>query len=64
MVDRRLPKETIDALAAEFATVFAEPIEHPSQFTIAGAVRRSGEMNEGATEPHHPWSEAVSEDDV
>jgi hypothetical protein len=27
-------------------------------------VRRTGDMNEGATEPQHPWSEAVSEEDV
>jgi gamma-glutamyltranspeptidase/glutathione hydrolase len=64
VADRRMPQATIDALAAEFATVVAEPIEYPFPFTIAGAVRRVGEMNEGAAEPHHPWSEAISEDDV
>jgi len=64
VADRRLPEATIDALAAELPTVLAEPVAYPSNFTIAGAVRRAGGMNEGATEPQHPWSEAVSEDEV
>jgi len=64
VADRRMPQETIQALAAEYATVVAEPVEYPFPFTIAGAVRRVGGMNEGATEPQHHWSEAVSEDEV
>ena len=64
VADRRMPSDTIEALAAQFATVVAEPVEYPFPYTIAGAVRRAGGINEGATEPHHPWSEAVSEDDV
>jgi gamma-glutamyltranspeptidase/glutathione hydrolase len=64
VVDRRMPQEMMEALAAEFATVIAEPVEYPFPFTIAGAVRRVGAMNEGATEPQHPWSEAVGEEDV
>lgn len=64
VADRRMPAQTIDALAAEFPTVLAEPVDYPSNFTTAGAVRRTAGMNEGATEPQHPWSEAVSEDDV
>jgi gamma-glutamyltranspeptidase / glutathione hydrolase len=64
VADRRMPEATRAALAEAFATVVAEPVEYPFPFTIAGAVRRSGDMNEGATEPYHPWSEAVSEDDV
>ena len=35
-------RRRIDALAAEFATVVAEPVEYPFPFTIAGAVRRVG----------------------
>jgi gamma-glutamyltranspeptidase/glutathione hydrolase len=61
VADRRLSAETIAALAEQFATVLAEPIEYPFPYCIAGAVRRRGGMNEGATEPHHPWSEAVAE---
>jgi len=61
VADRRMPADTIEALAAQFATVVAEPVEYPFPYTIAGAVRRCGEMNEGATEPQHPWSEAVAE---
>jgi gamma-glutamyltranspeptidase / glutathione hydrolase len=64
VADRRMPQATIDALAADFATVLAEPVDYPFPYTIASAVRRVDGMNEGATEPQHPWSEAVSEDDV
>jgi gamma-glutamyltranspeptidase/glutathione hydrolase len=64
VADRRMPPEMIATLAAEFAVVLAEPVEYPFPYAIASAVRRVGEMNEGATEPQHPWSEAVSEDEV
>jgi gamma-glutamyltranspeptidase/glutathione hydrolase len=64
LADRRMPQEMVEALAAEFATVVAEPVEYPFPYAIASAVRRVGAMNEGATEPHHPWSEAVVEEDV
>ena len=63
-VDRRLPEETKAALAAACETVAAEPVPYPMPFTIAGAVRRSGSENEGATEPEQPTSEAVSEAEV
>jgi gamma-glutamyltranspeptidase / glutathione hydrolase len=61
VADRRMPQSTIEALAARFPTTLAEPIEHPYQFTIAGAVRRRDGINEGAAEPQHPWVEAVAE---
>lgn len=64
VADRRMPAAVTDALAAEFATVIAEPVEYPFPYTIAGAVRRVGDLNEGATEPQHPWSEAVCEEEV
>jgi len=64
VADRRMQAATIAALSAEFATVVAEPVEYPFPYAIAGAVRRTGDMNEGATEPQHPWSEAVSEEEV
>jgi gamma-glutamyltranspeptidase/glutathione hydrolase len=64
VADRRMPAEVIDALSSEFATVVAEPVDYPFPYTIAGAVRRAGDENEGATEPQHPWSEAVSEEEV
>lgn len=63
-VDRRLPTETKEALAARFDTITAEPMILNMPFTIAGAVRRSGGMNEGATEPEQAWSEAVAQDEV
>ncbi len=62
VADRRMPVETIKSLSAQFATVVAEPVEYPFPYTIAGAVRRKGGMNEGASEPQHPWSEAVAEE--
>jgi gamma-glutamyltranspeptidase / glutathione hydrolase len=61
VADRRMPVDIIEALTAQFATVVAEPVEYPFPYTTAGAVRRCGGMNEGATEPQHPWSEAVAE---
>ena len=62
--DRRLGPKVIEALAETFDTVTCEPVPYPFPFTIASAVRRSKNMNEGATEPEMPWSEAVCEDDV
>jgi gamma-glutamyltranspeptidase / glutathione hydrolase len=61
VADRRMPPAIIETLASRFATVVAEPVEHPYPFTIAGAVRRREGMNEGAAEPQHPWPEAVAE---
>ncbi len=63
-VDRRLGQAAIDAIGADFDTVLAEPVPSPFPFTIASAVSRRDGVNEGATEPEHPWSEAVGEDDV
>lgn len=63
-VDRRLPMDVRHALQAAMTVVLAEPVVYPFPFTIAGAVRRIGGMNEGATEPEQPWSEAVAEDEV
>ncbi len=64
-VDRELELSVIEALARDFDVVLAEPIVYTNPFTIASAVARSdvGD-NEGATEPGHPWSEAVAEEDV
>jgi gamma-glutamyltranspeptidase/glutathione hydrolase len=64
VVDRRLSPEIKAALAAEFSTVEAERTVFPYHFTIASAVRHSGGMNEGGTEPYQPWSEAVSEEEA
>ncbi|MGE0700397.1 MAG: gamma-glutamyltransferase [Hyphomicrobiaceae bacterium] len=63
-VDRRLPADTKARLAAAFDTVEVDPLPHPVNFTIAGAVRRAGGLNEGATEPQQHWSEAVAEEEV
>jgi gamma-glutamyltranspeptidase/glutathione hydrolase len=62
--DRRLAPSTIETLAADFDVVLAEPIVYSNPFTIASAVARNAGRNEGATEPGHPWAEAVAEDDV
>jgi len=63
-VDRRLPTKTQQALQTALTTILAEPVVYPFPFTIAGAVRHANGMNEGATEPEQPWSEAVAEDEV
>jgi len=63
-VDRRLPAETKSLLSSSFDTVEVDAMPNPPSFTIAGAVRRDGTDNEGATEPQQHWSEAVSEDAV
>jgi gamma-glutamyltranspeptidase/glutathione hydrolase len=62
--DRRLASEVVDRLAQEHDVILAEGVPYPFPFTIASAVARRGNENEGATEPSNPWSEAVSEDDV
>jgi len=63
-IDRRLPAETKARLSTAFDTVEVDPLPHPVNFTIAGAVRRADNANEGATEPQQHWSEAVSEEEV
>ena len=64
VVDRDLPHDVRAALGAQFKTVEVERAVYPYHFAIAGAVRRQGNINEGATEPHQPWSEAVSEEEM
>ena len=64
VVDRDLPDDVRATLAAEFDTREVERTAYPIHFTIAGAVRRTAGINEGATEPQQPWSEAVAEDEV
>jgi gamma-glutamyltranspeptidase/glutathione hydrolase len=64
VVDRRMAGTTLDTLAKAYDLVMAEPVVYSNPYTIAGAVRRAGDLNEGATEPEHPWSDAVGEDQV
>jgi gamma-glutamyltranspeptidase / glutathione hydrolase len=64
VVDRTLPREVLDTLAAQFSTVEVERGVYPYHFTIASAVRRIAGVNEAATEPYNPWGEAVSEEQV
>jgi gamma-glutamyltranspeptidase/glutathione hydrolase len=54
VADRQLGDKIAAAQAARFDTVIAEPVVYPSPFAIAGAVRRSRGVTEGATEPHQP----------
>jgi gamma-glutamyltranspeptidase / glutathione hydrolase len=63
-VDRRLDASVAAAIGKSFDTVLAEPVPYPFPFTFASAVRRKDGLNEGATEPEHPWAEAVSEEEV
>jgi gamma-glutamyltranspeptidase / glutathione hydrolase len=62
VTDRRMPKATMDVLEARFDCVTGEPVVSTNPYTIASAVARTGSLNEGATEPENPWSEAVAED--
>jgi gamma-glutamyltranspeptidase/glutathione hydrolase len=64
VADRRMPQAMLDALAKAYDVVLAEPLVYSNPYTIAGAVRRAGDLNEGATEPENPWSEAVAEEQV
>jgi gamma-glutamyltranspeptidase/glutathione hydrolase len=64
IVDRDLPEAVRAALAKEFRIVETDRGVFPYNFTIASAVRRRAGSNEAATEPHMPWSEAVSEEEV
>jgi gamma-glutamyltranspeptidase / glutathione hydrolase len=64
VVDRDLPADVRAALAGAFKTLEVERNVYPGHFTIAGAVRRTGGVNEGAAEPYQPWAEAVAEEDV
>src|SRR5690606_16268696 len=50
VIDRRMPQKVIDALMEAHKAVIGERIDYPSNFTIAGAVRRARGRNEGATE--------------
>jgi gamma-glutamyltranspeptidase / glutathione hydrolase len=64
VTDRRMPADMLRVLEAGFDCVAAEPVVSTNPYTIASAVARSGGVNEGATEPENPWSEAVTEDEV
>ena len=65
VADRRLGDAAIAVLAQAFDdVVVGEPAVLSNPFTVASGVRRAGGINEGATEPGHPWSDAVSEDMV
>jgi gamma-glutamyltranspeptidase / glutathione hydrolase len=63
-VDHRLGEKAIATLADAHEIVLAEPVPYPFPFTIASAVRRAKNQNEGATEPEQPWAEAVAEEHV
>lgn len=64
VTDRRMPRAMLDVLETGFDCVSGEPIVSTNPYTIASAVARSGSLNEGATEPENPWSEAVAEESV
>jgi gamma-glutamyltranspeptidase/glutathione hydrolase len=64
VVDRDLPEEVRAALAAQGETLEVERTAYPAHFTIAGAVKRAAGRNEGASEPHMAWGEAVAEEEV
>lgn len=64
VADERLDAAILARLGERHRTVVASRVETPNHFTIIGAVRRRAGVNEGSTEPHHVWADAVSEDEM
>jgi len=64
VVDERLGRPVIDALASTGDVTLTRPDGASSPFTVASAVADTPAGHVGATEPSHPWSEAVAEEDV
>lgn len=62
IADRRLGGTAIGRIADGLDVVVGEPSVLSNPFTIASAVARADGRNEAATEPEHPWSDAVAED--
>jgi gamma-glutamyltranspeptidase/glutathione hydrolase len=59
--DVRLPPGTRAALGARFDYEEARAQTMPMKFACASVVLREAFTNSGATEPAHPWAEAVAE---
>jgi gamma-glutamyltranspeptidase / glutathione hydrolase len=64
VVDRRMTKEAISALAKDYQVALAEPVVYSYPFAYANAVRCVGGTREAVCDAEHPWSEAVSEDSL
>lgn len=63
VADARLPAALLRALSERHQIVLAGRTESPNHFCILGGVRRRDGVNQGHTEPFHPWADAVAEDD-
>ncbi|MGC2774801.1 MAG: gamma-glutamyltransferase [Bradyrhizobium sp.] len=59
--DTRLPAEVMTALAAKFDVVPAPVQTMPMKFACPSIVMRDRDVNSGASEIFHAWSEAVAE---
>jgi len=59
--DVRLPAEARDALRTRFEYEEARAQTLPMKFACSSVVLRDGATNSGATEPFHPWSDAVTQ---
>jgi gamma-glutamyltranspeptidase/glutathione hydrolase len=64
VADGRLGADVIAELARSHEVAIAEPTGPVYPFTLASAVARRDGVNQAATEPAHPWSDAVTEEEV
>ncbi|MGN1289607.1 MAG: gamma-glutamyltransferase [Bradyrhizobium sp.] len=59
--DVRLPQAVREALRGSFDYEEARIQTQPKKFACPSIVLRDGTTNSGATEPFHPWSDAIAE---
>ncbi|MCC8984919.1 gamma-glutamyltransferase, partial [Bradyrhizobium acaciae] len=59
--DVRLPQAVRDALRGSFDYEEARIQTQPKKFACPSIVLRDGTTNSGATEPFHPWADAIAE---
>ena len=61
IADVALAPEELQALQAAFPTSLARRLPFPYHFAVPAGVMRSAGLNEGCTETHSPWGDAMSE---
>jgi len=61
IADSALPREVLDALAAQFTVRTARRTVFPYAFAVPAGVLREGQRNAGCTEIMSPWGDAVAE---
>ena len=61
IADRALPRDVLDALAANYTTVTTRRTVFPYAFAVPAGVLRDGALNMGCTEIMSAWGDAVAE---